>query len=68
MSDMQVSAQLEQSNQVSMGNAHIKEDYYIGGCPPHHNHVGAAITALLSLFIRLDRNESSHTYTEADVR
>jgi coenzyme F420-reducing hydrogenase gamma subunit len=51
-----------------MGSAHIKEDYYIGGCPPHHNHVGAAIAALLSLFIRLDRNESSHTYTEADVR
>lgn len=26
----------------------IDVDYYIGGCPPHHNHVGAAVGALLS--------------------
>jgi len=26
----------------------IDVDYYIGGCPPHHNHVGAAVAALLS--------------------
>ncbi len=26
----------------------IEVDYYIGGCPPHHNHVGAAVAALLS--------------------
>jgi F420-non-reducing hydrogenase small subunit len=26
----------------------IEVDYYIGGCPPHHSHVGAAVAALLS--------------------
>lgn len=26
----------------------VDVDYYIGGCPPHHSHVGAAIGALLS--------------------
>ncbi|MGL1930577.1 MAG: F420-nonreducing hydrogenase [Desulfotalea sp.] len=29
-------------------NEIIDVDYYIGGCPPHHDHVGAAIAALLS--------------------
>ena len=26
----------------------VKVDYYIGGCPPHHEHVAKAVTALLS--------------------
>lgn len=25
----------------------VKVDYYIGGCPPHHNHVAGAIDAIL---------------------
>jgi F420-non-reducing hydrogenase small subunit len=29
-------------------NQIVDVDYYIGGCPPHHSHVGAAIGALVS--------------------
>jgi F420-non-reducing hydrogenase small subunit len=29
-------------------NQIVEVDYYIGGCPPHHSHVGAAINALVT--------------------
>lgn len=35
-------------DKVRILNQIVDVDYYIGGCPPHHSHVAAAINALLT--------------------